>query len=71
MADKSQHVIYTRPKKVTAVKKKLPKGAGTDKERGAKKEWYETRCRGVLHKGTKSSMMLISKKCEAGHGDEL
>lgn len=70
MAEKSQHK-YERPAKVRAVKVKHEKGFGTDKERGAKKEWYETRCRGVLHKGTKSSMMLISKKCEAGHGDEL
>lgn len=65
MANKEQHPAYTRPKKITAVKIKHPRGFGTDKERGAKKEWFETKCNGILHKGTKASMMLVSHKCEA------
>ena len=62
MAEKSQHK-YERPAKVRATKVKHPKGFGTDKERSAKKQWYEVKCGGVLHKGTKSSMLLIAKKC--------
>lgn len=64
MTEKSQHK-YERPAKVRATKVKHVKGFGTDKERSAKKQWFETKCHGVLHKGTRSSMTLISKKCEA------
>lgn len=63
MAEKSQHK-YERPAKVRAVKVRHPKGFGTDKERSIKKTWWETRCDGVLHKGSKSAMLSVSKACK-------